>query len=125
MLVNKMILFYHVVCLNSFSQAAEKLKVSKAFVSKHINQLEKDLKTRLLMRSARKLTLTEAGSAFYQQCEKLFEIAQKSYEDMAQLRNRPMGTLKISVLPTLAQHLLAESFLRYQQNYPEVPTPRV
>ena len=83
MLANEIILFYHVVHLKSFSKAAEKLELSKAFVSKHINQLEKELKTRLLLRNTRRLTLTEAGEAFYLQCEKMFELIQKSYENVA------------------------------------------
>lgn len=120
MLTNEMILFYHVVRLKSFSQAAVKLKVSKAFVSKHISQLEKELKTRLLLRNTRQLRLTEAGEIFYLQCEKLFELAQKSYENMANLRNQPTGTLKISVPPALALHLLVKPLVDYQTSYPEV-----
>ncbi len=64
MLVNEMVLFYYVVRFKSFSQAAERLNVSKAYVSKHIAQLEKELKTRLLFRSTRQLRLTEMGENF-------------------------------------------------------------
>lgn len=120
MLTNEMILFYHVVRLKSFSQAAEKLKVSKAFVSKHITQLEKELKVRLLLRNTRQLRLTEAGEIFYLQCEKLFELAQHSYEDMANLRNQPSGTLKITAPPALAIHLLIKPLAEYQQRYTDV-----
>lgn len=120
MLANEMILFYHVVRLKSFSQAAEKLKLSKAFVSKHISQLEKELKVRLLLRNTRQLSLTEAGEIFYSQCEKLFELAQHSYENMANLRNQPSGTLKITAPPALAIHLLAKPFAEYQNRYSEV-----
>lgn len=120
MLANEMILFYHVVRLKSFSQAAEKLKVSKAFVSKHITQLEKELKTRLLARNTRQLKLTEAGELFYTRCEKLFALVEQGYEDMAHLRNQPTGTLKISVPPALALYLLAKPLANYQMTYPEV-----
>ena len=120
MLVNEMILFYHVVRLKSFSQAAEKLQLSKAFVSKHINQLEKELKIHLLIRNTRRLRLTEAGEAFYLQCEKLFELAQQSYENIATLRSQPTGTLRISAPPALALHLLAKPLAEYQKKYPEI-----
>lgn len=120
MLADEMILFYHVVRLKSFSQAAENLKVSKAFVSKHITQLEKELKTRLLARNTRQLKLTEAGELFYTHCAKLFALAEQSYEDMAHLRNQPTGTLKISAPPALALHLLAKPLAEYQIKYPEV-----
>lgn len=120
MLANEMILFYHVVHLKSFSQAAKKLGLSKAFVSKHIVQLENELKIRLLLRSTRQLKLTEAGEIFYLECEKMFGLEQNSYENMENLRNQPAGTLKISMPPALALHLLAKPLADYQMRYPEV-----
>ncbi len=120
MLANEMILFYHVVHLKSFSQAAERLNLSKAFVSKHINHLEQALKTRLLLRNTRRLTLTEAGEMFYLECEKMFNLSQKSFENISALRNQPAGSLKISMPPALALHLLAEPLTQYQAQYPEV-----
>lgn len=71
MLLSEMEIFYYVVELNNFSKAADKLEVSKSYVSKRITKLEHDLKTRLLSRNTPKLALTEAGKNFLRQLEKL------------------------------------------------------
>ena len=120
MLINEMVIFYNVVQQGSFSQAAESLGVSKSFVSKHITKLEKDLKARLLNRTTRQLSLTEAGEIFYQHCQSLSEVAEEGYDAIVNLRKLPSGTLKISVPPTLAIHLLANPLLEYSKHYPDV-----
>lgn len=120
MLVNEMIVFYYVVQLKSFSQAALQLKVSKSYISKHITQLEQDLSVRLLNRNTRQLSLTEEGEVFYQHCQTLFEHAQSGYEAVADSRNQPSGTLKISVPPAFAFHVLGTSLAEFSTAYPDV-----
>lgn len=120
LLVNEMMIFYYVVQLQSFSQAAEKLGVSKSFISKHITQLENDLKTRLLTRSTRQLSLTQAGEIFYQHCQNLFKISEESYEAIVNLRNQPSGILKISAPPAFANHLLATPLIEFSRMYPDI-----
>jgi len=55
--------FVRVVELGSFTKAADALAMSKAAVSKYVNRLEQRLDARLLHRTTRRLTLTEAGQA--------------------------------------------------------------
>ena len=86
MLINEMMIFYHVVHLKNFTQAATKLNVSKSHVSKHISKLEKDLRVKLLNRSTRNISLTQEGREFYEHCQKLFEHAQLGYESIANIR---------------------------------------
>lgn len=120
MLINEMAIFYTVVQQNSFSQAALLLGVSKSFISKHITALEKDLKTRLLNRTTRQLSLTEAGEIFYQHCQSLSIVAEQGYDAIVNLRKQPSGILKISVPPALAIHLLANPLIDYTKRYPDV-----
>lgn len=115
-----MTIFYTVVQQNSFSQAALLLGVSKSFISKHITALEKDLKTRLLNRTTRQLSLTEAGEIFYQHCQSLSIVAEQGYDAIVNLRKLPSGTLKISAPPALAIHLLASPLIDYTKRYPDV-----
>jgi DNA-binding transcriptional LysR family regulator len=115
-----MVIFYNVVQQGSFSQAADALGVSKSFISKHITKLEKDLKTRLLNRTTRQLSLTEGGEIFYQHCQSLSNVAEEGYDAIVNLRKLPSGTLKISAPPTVAMHLLVKPLLEYAQRYPEV-----
>lgn len=120
MQINEMILFYHVVKYKSFSQAAEQLGVSKSHISKHVTQLEKELKSQLLHRSTRQLSLTEAGEIFYQHCEKVVALAEQGYNALATYHKQPAGTLKISIPPALGLHLLSEPIIKFNQKYPEV-----
>jgi DNA-binding transcriptional LysR family regulator len=120
MLINEMIIFVHVVQLKSFSHTAQKLAVSKSMVSKSISKLEKDLKTNLLRRSTRQISLTAEGEVFYQHCQTLLACAQQGYTAVENLHKQPTGTLKISVPPALAMHVLAQPVIHFSQRYPEV-----
>lgn len=120
MLIDEMVLFYYVVELNSFSKAAEKLGVSKAFISKHINKLENDLKCRLLNRSTRRLSLTEAGEIFYQYSQSLSELATEAYEAIHRLQSKPSGLLKIAAPPAFATHVLPEVLIEFKKKYPDI-----
>jgi DNA-binding transcriptional LysR family regulator len=120
MIINEMLLFYHVVQLNSFSQAAIKLGCSKSFISKHISQLEAQLKLRLINRNTRQFSLTEAGEIFYQHCCTLFDLVEQSTDSMAGLRNQPSGKLKISAPPAWGVFVLEKPLCAFSQAYPEV-----
>lgn len=120
MLLNEMEIFYQVVELGSFSKAADKLGVSKSFISKKINALETTLRCKLLNRSTRKLSLTDAGENFYRQCTKVIEEANKGFALVNELHGKPAGRLKISAPPAFAQYLLPKIIAEYQSLYPDV-----
>ena len=63
--------FLHVVEQGSFSRAAERIGRSKAVVSKTISHLEDRLGIRLLNRTTRRISLTEAGTEYYEHCHLL------------------------------------------------------
>ncbi|MBV9576101.1 MAG: LysR family transcriptional regulator [Gammaproteobacteria bacterium] len=120
MLLNEMEIFYHVVEQKNFTKAAEKLGVSKSFISKHIIKLEKELHVKLLIRNTRQLTLTETGQTFYQHCIKVVNEAYKSYHSINQLQQEPSGVLKISVPIALGFHLLASILPSFLKKYPKI-----
>ncbi len=120
MLFNEMDMFYNVVKLGSFSQAAEKLGVSKSYISKHIGQLEAELNARLLTRTTRRLILTEAGTAFYQHCELVIAEAEKAYAVIDEIQGKPTGLLRISAPPAFGLSVLAPMLPKFMQTYPEV-----
>lgn len=117
---NEMLLFYHVVQRKSFSQAAEYLDVSNAYISKHISQLEKHLQTRLIMRSTRQIALTEAGEVFFKSCEAMLRQAEKGYEALANFNQQPSGTLKISLPDAFGRYVVAPVLIEFQRLYPEI-----
>ncbi len=120
MLLDEMEIFYYVVELKSFSQASEKLNVSKSYISKRVSFLENELKTKLLLRNSRRITLTEAGHAFFKQCEKIILEAKKSYQLIETFNQNPTGTLKISVPIALGLHLLSDVLTNFIEKFPDV-----
>src|ERR1700749_2658612 len=66
--------FVHVVDAGSFSGAAKQLHVGQSAVSKAIAQLEERLRVRLLLRTTRRLTPTEAGRNFYERAKRVYIV---------------------------------------------------
>lgn len=120
MLINEMMTFYYVAHFKSFSQAAVQLKVSKSQMSKEIVRLENDLKIKLLNRSTRQVSLTEEGQVFFKYCRNLLEQAKQGYGAIENLREKASGTLKISVPPAFALHVLTQPLLEFSRANPDV-----
>ncbi|GAA5645012.1 MULTISPECIES: LysR family transcriptional regulator [Vibrio] len=89
--------FVAVVENGSFSVAAAKLNITKSAVSKRVNQLEDELGIRLLNRTTRKLSLTEAGQRYYDYVSQALGLAQQGLDAVTELQGSPQGRLKISV----------------------------
>lgn len=120
MLLNEMEIFYNVVEMKSFSKTAEKLNVSKSFISKRISFLENELQTKLLLRSPRRITLTESGQMFFKQCEKIMLEANKSFQLIETYNQNPIGTLKISTPIALGLYLLPDVLSSFIERYPNI-----
>ena len=88
--------FTRVVETKSFSEAARQLGVAKSAVSKQIAQLEKEVGVRLLNRTTRSLSLTEAGEIFYRHCAEIINRTKIALSELREYQNQPTGTLRIS-----------------------------
>ncbi len=88
--------FVAVVENGGFSAAARTLGISKSAVSKRINQLEKHLGVRLLHRTTRKLSLTEAGERYFEHAAQALTAAGQAEDAVTELQGEPQGNLKIS-----------------------------
>jgi len=99
--------FTRVVETKSFSEAARQLGVAKSAVSKQIAQLEKEVGVRLLNRTTRSLSLTEAGEIFYRHSADIVNRTQIALSELREYQNQPTGTLRISCPVDFgAQHLV-------------------
>lgn len=87
--------FAAVVDAASFSAAAERLGISRAAASKHVFQLEERLNARLLNRTTRRVSVTEAGRAFYEQCRRILADLEEAERSAGELHNEPRGELRI------------------------------
>ena len=99
-------IFVEVVDQGSFTHAADRLGVSKSFVSKQISALEDHLGVRLLNRTTRKIATTDAGLAFYERARRILDDIDEAERAVMQLNTAPRGTLKISAPMTFGLQYL-------------------
>ncbi|MEJ4043979.1 LysR substrate-binding domain-containing protein [Erwinia sp. SLM-02] len=94
--LNRMAVFAIVVSEGSLAGAARRLGMSASAVSQHLRALEQAVGVPLLYRSTRKLTLTDAGAAFYPGCEAMLSHAREAERRLAEMRDTLTGELRIS-----------------------------
>jgi len=91
-----MAVFVAVVERGSFSGASEPLQLSRATISKHIAALENGLGGRLLNRTTRRISLTEAGQAYYDRCRQILEDVADAECVVTGFSSEPRGRLRIN-----------------------------
>jgi DNA-binding transcriptional LysR family regulator len=114
--LKRMTIFFHVVETRSFSAAAQKLGVARSAVSRHIALLEKSIGVRLLNRTTRSLSLTEAGETYYRSCARIVEEAEAATRRISQLQDEPTGNLKVAG-PVSFGSQLAQLVAEFTQQY--------
>lgn len=93
--------FACVVEKSSFSGAARELGITTSAVSQQIRSLEHEMDVTLLHRSTRKLSLTEAGQAFFLSCQEMLAAAERGKIRINELRDDLVGDLRIATTPEL------------------------
>lgn len=104
----------------SFSEAARRLALTPAAVSRNVAMLERNLGIRLFHRSTRKLTLTEAGEAFHLAISDNLEGIQAAIAGTSVREGEPAGTLKVSLPPTLGVTHILPLLPGFLTRYPKV-----
>jgi DNA-binding transcriptional LysR family regulator len=117
--VSTMLSFVKVVDTGGFSSAARQLSVAASVVTTHVKQLEARLGVRLLNRTTRSISLTEAGQAYYERCVQILSEIEDAEEAAQTLQTRPRGVLRLNTSPGIPV-LLAPSIAEYSKLYPEV-----
>lgn len=112
--------FVAVVDAGSFAAAADRLDISRAMTSKYVINLEDYLGTRLLNRTTRRLSVTEAGSVYYERCVQIISDVMEAEQLAAHLSAVPRGTLKITMPLAFGLHRLGPFIADYVSRYPEV-----
>ncbi len=88
--------FVKVVQTGSYTRAADALQTQKARLSRVVSQLERELSLRLLERSTRALSLTEAGREFYERAQAILASVDDARHAMQRIRGEPQGTLRLT-----------------------------
>ena len=113
-------LFLTVAQIGSLSGASRHTGLSPASVSRQITALEEDLGVRLLNRTTRKLTLTEAGQVYLERAERLVQDIDELRDAVSQLAIRPRGTLRIQFRTSLGTQLVAPLIPSFLEQYPDL-----
>src|SRR5690349_15629991 len=104
----------------SFTAAAAELRVTPSAVSQTIRALEERVGVRLLQRTTRSVGLTEAGARFLAQLKPAMTGVRAAFESLGELRDRPAGTLRLT-LPRLAyEQVLAPKLPGFLERYPDI-----
>jgi len=112
--------FACVVDSGSFSAAAHRLRISKSAVSAHVQRLEARLGIRLLNRTTRRLSVTEAGAAYYRHCARILTEAEAAEQVASALQREPRGALRISAPDSFGWMHVAPAVPAFLQRYPEL-----
>lgn len=103
--LKRMAVFAAVVEHGSMNAAARALGTTPSAVSQQVRVLERDMGVTLLHRSTRKLRLTEAGERFHEGCAAMVAAARSAEQHLAQLRDAPVGELRVASPVGFARHL--------------------
>lgn len=112
--------FVGVINAGSFTAAARTLGHSTSYVSKKITRLEKRLGSRLLNRSTRTISLTDAGRAYYERCSQIVIDAENAERSINQLQEKPSGLLRINAPGSFGSKYLLDVLSQFMHRYPEV-----
>ena len=112
--------FVSVAESKSFTAAAQKLATSTAQISRKVSGLESRLGVKLLNRTTRMVTLTEAGRVYFQQCQPLIEGLALAELTLSQMQLVPQGILKITAPVTYGERHLAPLLNQFLADYPQL-----
>lgn len=112
--------FVAVVEAKSFTAAAERLRVSKAAVSKQVARLEDTLCARLLNRTTRQISLTEVGQTFYERARRILADAEEAVAEVGLLQGEPRGQLRVNAPMNFGILYMAPLAAAFASRYPLV-----
>ena len=119
-LLDGMAVFVEVINAGSFTAAARSLGHSTSYISKQITRLEKRLGSRLLNRTTRTISLTDAGRAYYERCSQIMIDAENAERSINRLQETPSGLLCINAPVSFGSRHLLDVFSAFMQSYPDV-----
>lgn len=118
--LNDMLFFAEVVDRGGFAAAGRALNVPKSKLSRRVADLEARLGVRLLQRTTRKLSLTQAGEIYHRHCVAMREQAEAADEAVAHVQTEARGTVRITCPVTLAQTTIGPLLPRFLAAHPQV-----
>jgi DNA-binding transcriptional LysR family regulator len=118
--LNALQFFAQVAKEQSFTKAASRLAVPKSSVSRAIRNLEARLGVRLLVRTTRSVSLTEAGEIYLSRCQRLLEDAEQADLEIGTLQASPRGRLRVGAPAAFARSILGPLLGEFLAQYPDL-----
>lgn len=112
--------FVHIVKLQSFSKAAQKLYLTQPTVTSHIQSLEEELGTLILNRFGKKATPTEAGEILYKYALDLVNMRNMAQFDLSAYNGKIQGKLSVSASSIPRNYLLPKLLAGFMKKYPDI-----
>lgn len=104
----------------SFAAAARRFQLSPAMAGKHVSAIESDLNVRLLQRSTRRLSMTDAGQRYYVRCKAILEAMEEANREASDIQTTPRGLLRIAAPVAFGAMHLGQIVSRYLEQFPQV-----
>ena len=112
--------FAIIVREGSFTSAARVLGTSKTSLSEQLRKLEATVGARLLQRTTRRLSLTEAGEAYYRRCTQILEEAENAMAEAGATQSQPTGTLRLTAPHALGATVVIPGIVTFTRAHPHV-----
>ncbi|MBK1852493.1 MULTISPECIES: LysR substrate-binding domain-containing protein [unclassified Marinobacter] len=112
--------FVAVAEAQSFTAAAKRLGISTAQVSRQVSALEARLSTKLLYRTTRKVSVTDTGQIYYQQCRRVLDGLEEAERSVTNLQLVPKGQLRLTAPVTFGEKVIAPLVNDFALRYPDL-----
>lgn len=112
--------FVCVAQTGSFTAAATRLDLTTSYVSRAVSSLEDHLRTRLLHRTTRRISLTEAGQRYLLRCEQILGYIEEAEAEAGEAQAQPSGRLKVHAMTGIGHCYLIKAIAEYNKQYPDV-----
>jgi len=117
---DELLVFVTVIDAGSITAAAEKLQQTVSGVSRALTRLEKQLGVALILRTTRRLQLTEEGELFLERARAILAAMADAEEAVTRHRERPSGRLRVDAATPFMLHCIVPHVAAFAQRYPEI-----
>ncbi|WP_175917034.1 LysR family transcriptional regulator, partial [Burkholderia sp. BCC1638] len=104
----------------SLAAAARRFGLSPAMAGKHVSAIEAQLNARLLQRTTRRLSLTDAGQTYYERSKQILDAFDDANREAGDSQGKARGVLRIAAPVTFGAMHLGEVTARYLEDHPDV-----
>jgi DNA-binding transcriptional LysR family regulator len=117
---DELLVFVTVIDAGSITAAAEKLQQTVSGVSRALTRLEKQLGVALILRTTRRLQLTEEGELFLERARAILAAMEDAEEAVTRHRERPSGRLRVDAATPFMLHCIVPHVADFAELYPEI-----